>query len=226
MDLLLVDDDEAYGRGLCFSLRSAGHQVMQVTRARSAFAAVRQHRFDALILDRALPDGDGAIHLAQWRSKGVRIPVVMLTGLADVHHRIDGLDLGADDYLTKPVEVDELNARLRALVRRSSPLNDDLTNIQIGSIRIDRLKREVMRNDRRIQLQPRELRILEELALARGEVVTKRSLLKLIWNFDFDPKTKLIETHMSRLRDKLSDEGREAPIETVRGVGYRLRTGD
>jgi two-component system OmpR family response regulator len=150
----------------------------------------------------------------------------MLTGMSDIRDRVSGLDSGADDYVQKPVDAAELDARLRAITRRAISPADETALIEAGSIRIDRFKREVWRDDRRIYLQPRELRLLEELAMARGEPVPKRVLLKAIWNIDFDPRTKLIETHMSRLRDKLAGDGRQDVIETVRGAGYRLKIDD
>jgi two-component system OmpR family response regulator len=223
VNILFAEDDSEFAERVRTGLIERGHNVTLVSSAASAAAAWAHEKFDAIILDRMLADGDVTLHLGSWRSCGMRFPVLMLTGMTEVCDRISGLDAGADDYVSKPVDAAELDARLRAIGRRSLPTLDDSALIQAGSLRIDRFKREVWRGDRRIFLQPRELRLLEELAMARGDPVTKRVLLKAIWNIDFDTRTKLIETHMSRLRDKLAGDGRQDVIETVKGAGYRLR---
>jgi two-component system OmpR family response regulator len=147
----------------------------------------------------------------------------MVTVMAGLHERIAGLDSGADDFLAKPFDVGELDARMRALLRmsarRSAPATDVLT---IGSIEIDFRKREVRRRGQLIAVQPREFKLLAELAASAGEVVPRAQLLERVWNLHFDPRTKLIETHVSRLRDKLNAYGERDAIETVRGIGYRL----
>lgn len=221
-DLLLVEDDDAGRRELAAELSARDHRVTQVRKACEAADAMAGRRFDAAIVDRMLPDGDAMAHLERWRDEGMTLPVLLLTGLVDVSDRVAGLDAGADDYLIKPASALEVDARLRALMRRARHADVEAV-IHAGGLTIDRLKREVRRAGRRIFLQPRELRILEELTLAKGDVVSRTMLLKAVWDLRFDPKTKLLETHISRLRDKLDSDGELSVIETVRGEGYRLK---
>lgn len=146
----------------------------------------------------------------------------MLTALGRIEDRVDGLEAGADDYLVKPFAFSELAARIQALGRRLAPASVT-TKLSAGEIEMDLLTREVRRGGKTILLQPREFRLLEELMRHAGEFVTRTMLLERVWDFHFDPQTKIVETHMSRLRSKLNEGGRTDPIETVRGVGYRLR---
>lgn len=223
--LLLVEDDEDTASAIGAELSRRGNSVHRLGDGSGVAAATRGADFDAMVLDRLLPDGDGATMLRDWRDLGVNIPVILLTGLGSARERVEGLRCGADDYLAKPFEVEELVARLDALVRhnnRAARVAKDV--LRCGSIEIDRMRRELRRSGRLIALQPRELKLAEELALHQGQIVSRQALLQQVWNLRIDPGTKLIETHMSRLRSKLDDgEHTIDPIETVRGRGYRLR---
>ena len=221
--LLLIEDDCQCAAEICEDLAAAGHEVSHVADCTGVFDMARQGSYDAMILDRRLPCCDGVRMLGEWRSQGLDLPVLILTAAAGLHDRVEGLDAGGDDYLVKPFEPIELEARLRAIVRRGQQGTVMPTSLSCGSIEIDRLRREVRRDGQRIFLQPREHRLLEELALQPGEVVPRALLLQSVWNLQFDPRTKLIESHMSRLRDKLNAGFAADAIETVRGVGYRLR---
>lgn len=221
--LLLIEDDAQCAAQVREDLTKAGHAVTHFGDCASGFAAARAGDYDAMILDRSLPDGDGVQMLGASRAQGMDLPALILTASAGLHQRVEGLDAGGDDYLVKPFESIELEARLRAIVRRARQDVAVGSHLSCGTIEIDRLRREVRRAGQRVVLQPREHRLLEELALQHGNVVTRTMLLQSVWNLQFDPRTKLIESHMSRLRDKLNAGFAVDAIETVRGVGYRLR---
>jgi two-component system OmpR family response regulator len=221
---LLIEDDEQLAGETAAGLRQLGHKVAWASRLDRAFEMLRAKTPDAIILDRMLPDGDSAHAIRSWREAGVATPVIMVTVRAALHERIEGLEAGADDYLAKPFEITELDARLRALVRmslRQGSASDNL--VRAGSIELDYRQREVRRDGQLINLQPREFKLLAEFVANAGSVVPRQQLLERVWNLQFDPRTKLIETHISRLRDKLNVRGHEDVIETVRGRGYRLR---
>lgn len=179
--------------------------------------------YDLIILDIMMPEKDGLDVCRSLRAKNINTPILMLTARDAVEDRVKGLDAGADDYLVKPFAFSELAARVQALARRRAPASV-ATVLQAGGIEMDLLRREVRRAGRPIALQPREFRLLEELLRNAGEVVTRSMLLERVWDFHFDPQTKIVETHMSRLRAKLNDGFTEDAIETVRGAGYRVRT--
>ena len=221
---LLVEDDDRLAADTARDLRDLGHSVVRAPRLDSAIELMRMQAPDAIILDRMLPDGDSTAAIQSWRKAGLTAPVIMVTVMAGLHERISGLDAGADDFLAKPFEVAELDARLRALVRASRRKGGAQRDaVQAGAIELDFRTREVRREGRLVPLQPREFKLLAELAVNAGEVVPRAHLLERVWNLRFDPRTKLIETHVSRLRDKLNAGGLEDAVETVRGIGYRLR---
>jgi two-component system OmpR family response regulator len=224
MRYLLVEDDKALAARTAAALTDLGHDILHVPTIHGALILAQHERPDAIILDRMLPDGDSTSIIGEWRSAGLDMPIVMLTVQAALHERIDGLDAGADDYLAKPCDPVELDARLRALVRlrdrSGAPAKDVLVT---GDIELDYRRREVRRDGRLIALQPREFKLLELLMSHVGEIVPRSQLLSDVWNLRFDPRTKLIETHISRLRDKLNAGFEGDVIETIRRIGYRLR---
>jgi two-component system, OmpR family, response regulator len=169
-----------------------------------------------------LPGLDGIGLVQALRGTGVKAPVLFLTALGGVGDRVRGLEAGGDDYLVKPFAFAELLARLNALARRP-PLNDTPTVLQAGDLEMDLLKRIVLRGGRPVELQPREFQLLEFLMRNADRVVTRTMLLEAVWDFHFDPKTNIVETHISRLRSKLSQYGGPELIYTVRGAGYALR---
>lgn len=222
MRILIAEDDAETAGFVERGLGELGHVVLAVGDGADALHAGLSEDFDLIILDRMLPQLDGLSVLRRLRAAGVVAPALMLTALGRIEDRVDGLDAGADDYLVKPFAFSELAARLNALARRSSPANVE-TRLSAGGIEIDLLRREVRRDGKLIALQPREFRVLEELMRHPGEFVTRTMLLERVWDFHFDPQTKIVETHMSRLRAKLNEGGLDDPIETRRGVGYRVR---
>ena len=166
---------------------------------------------------------DGLSVLKRLRVADITTPVLMLTALGRIEDRVDGLHAGADDYLVKPFAFSELAARVQALARRHIPTSVS-TRLHAAGLEMDLLRREVRREGKLIPLQPREFRLLEELLRHAGEFITRTMLLERVWDFHFDPQTKIVETHMSRLRSKLNDGFAEDIIETARGTGYRVRT--
>jgi len=224
MRYLLIEDDSALAKRTVAALTELGHSVLHAAAIDGALALAQSERPDAIILDRILPDGDSVAIIGEWRKAGLDMPIVMLSARAALHERIDGLDAGADDYLAKPFDPAELDARLRALQRlRQRGPTATLETLSAGGIELDYRKREVRRDGRLIPLQPREFKLLELLLSHAGEIVPRAQLLAEVWNLRFDPRTKLIETHISRLRDKLNAGFEGDVIETVRRIGYRLR---
>jgi two-component system OmpR family response regulator len=180
--------------------------------------------YDVIILDRMLPEIDGLAILRTLRASRVKTPVLLLTALGGIDDRVEGLEAGGDDYLVKPFAFAELLARVNALARRP-PTQEVRTELAVADLKLNLLNRTVTRGGRRIELQPREFQLLEFLMRHAGRVVTRTMLLESVWDFHFDPKTNIVETHMSRLRAKV-DRGRaQELIHTVRGAGYCLREG-
>lgn len=219
LKILVAEDDAETRDYLRRGLQECGHAVTTATDGREALLIGSDEHYDVIVLDRMLPGIDGLTTLRSLRVLGVETPVLMLTALSRVVDRVEGLEAGADDYLVKPFAFTELTARLNALARRPVTVAAD-TSLRIGDVELDRLKREVRRDGRRVELQPREFTLLEQLMTNAGRVVTRTMLLERVWDFHFDPKTNIIETHVSRLRSKLNDGFAYNPIQTIRGSGY------
>lgn len=224
MRILLVEDDRETADYVVRGLGELGHVVLLAGDGEDALHLGATESVDVLVLDRMLPLLDGIAVLRRLRAAGVATPALMLTALGRVEDRVAGLDAGADDYLVKPFAFSELVARLNALARRTT-VGETVTRLEAGPLAMDLLTREVTREGAVITLQPREFRLLEELMRNAGRFVTRTMLLERVWDFHFDPQTKIIETHMSRLRTKLNFGDKPDLIETVRGVGYRMIAG-
>jgi len=169
-----------------------------------------------------LPGCDGLTLLSRLRERGVETPALFLTAMGSVADRVAGLHGGGDDYVVKPVDSEELGARVHALARRGGKgAAADLTVLACADVELDRLQRRARRGGRDLQLLPLEYRLLEFLLLSRGQAVTRKMLLEQVWGFRFDPRTNIVETHICRLRAKLGPAGER--IETVRSIGYRIR---
>ncbi|MFA5962706.1 MAG: response regulator transcription factor [Sphingomonas sp.] len=219
---LLVAEDDAETRAYVErGLRELGHAVTTAADGRDALFLATGEAFDAVVLDRMLPVIDGMTVLKSLRAAGIATPVLMLTALARVEDRVEGLEAGADDYLVKPFAFSELTARLNALARRPAGVSAE-TVLRAGAVEMNLLKREVRRAGQRIELQPREFALLEELMRNAGRIVTRTMLLERVWDFHFDPKTNIVETHVSRLRSKLNAGFGDDVIHTVRGAGYMI----
>ena len=221
--ILLLEDDRETAAYLARGLAEEGHNVEHVGDGREALFRASGGTYDLIIVDRMVPVLDGLSVVKALRAAQIATPVLTLSALASVSDRIEGLEVGSDDYLVKPFSFAELLARVNALLRRSEarPAAAD-PRITVGQLEIDPLARSVRRGGRKIDLKPREYLLLEYFARNEGRVVTRTMLLEQVWDYHFDPGTNVIDVHVSRLRKKL-DEGFDAPmLHTVRGAGYML----
>jgi two-component system OmpR family response regulator len=222
MIILLVEDDTETAAYIGRSLKEHGHIVNHATTGREGLLLATQSQHDVLIVDRMLPGMDGLALVKTLRGAGHTAPTLLLTTLSGIDDRVEGLNAGADDYLVKPFAFSELLARLNALARRPPPAQVQ-TILQVGDLKVDLLRRKVTRGSDVIDLQPREFQLLEFLMRHSDQIVTRTMLLEGVWEFHFDPKTNVVETHISRLRSKV-DRGRHPElIQTIRGAGYCLR---
>ena len=221
MKILLIEDDLHTSAYVADGLREHGHVVDQVARGGEGLTLASRGSHDVTILDRMLPEIDGITILRAIRGAGVKAPVLLLTTMGGVNDRVEGLEAGADDYLTKPFAFSELLARVNALARRP-PMVSETTAMRVGDLELDRLRRTVTRSGRRSDLQPQEFRLLEYLMRHAGQVVTRTMLLENVWECHFDPRTSVVETHVSRLRAKIDRDFDVELLHTVRGSGYRL----
>ena len=222
MSILLAEDEVETAEFVARGLDELGHNVVCANSGVDALHLVTTEPFDLILLDRMLPAMDGVAVLRRLRAAKIELPVLILTALGRIEDRVEGLEAGADDYLVKPFAFSELAARVNALARRG-PINAPLTRLECGGLSIDLLRREVRRDGKLVTLQPREFRLLEELLRNAEKAVTRTMLLERVWGFHFDPQTNIVETHISRLRAKINDGNKPDLIETLRGVGYRLR---
>ena len=223
--ILCVEDDAAMSEHIAHGLREAGYLVDIAGTGTHGLELAMGGHYAAIVLDRMLPELDGLSVLTRLRDAGNRTPVVVLSALASLDERVRGLRAGSDDYLTKPFELPELLARLEAVQRRgtaSGEVTGEVTRLIEGDLELDLLARRVTWAGKRIELQPREFRLLEYLVRHRGHVVTRSMLLEGVWDYHFDPGTNVIDVHVSRLRKKLDEGGAGNIVQTVRGTGYRV----
>jgi two-component system OmpR family response regulator len=223
MNILIVEDDECIAAHVVAQLSALGMTVAHARDGQTGLAMSRTGAYDVLILDRMLPGLDGISVLSALRAEGLATPALFLTCLSGIDDRVEGLAAGGDDYLVKPFATAELCARIAALARRPTLGAAAPTRLAAGDIRMDLISRTVMRGEREIDLQPREFQLLEYFLRNAGKVVTRKMLLEHVWNYDFDPRTNIVETHVSRLRSKLDENAHEGAIHTLRGLGYILR---
>jgi len=223
LKILLIEDDGKSADYVANGLREEGHLVAQVATGTEGLISAMGSGFDLLIVDRMIPGLDGLNLVKSLRAAGHHMPVLFLTALGGVEDRVSGLDAGGDDYLVKPFAFSELVARVAALGRRPHTTAAE-TRLHVLDLELDLLARTVRRRGQLIELQPREFRLLEYLMRHAGQVVTRTMLLEHVWEIHFDPRTNVVETHISRLRTKV-DKGYEAElIHTVRGAGYCVRS--
>jgi two-component system OmpR family response regulator len=220
--ILVVEDDGDTRDYLAKGLRETGYTVEATASGREGLMHAIDGGFDALVLDRMLPDLDGLSLLKSMRAAGVQTPAILLTAVSAIDERVRGLRAGADDYVVKPFSFAELSARLEAVLRRPAESRTEQTTLSCADLEVDLIARSVRRGARRIELQPREFQMLEYLMRRQGRVVTRTMLLEGVWDYRFDPKTNVIDVHISRLRRKVDGEGEPALIHTVRGSGYKL----
>ena len=224
MRILLVEDDPTVRGFVAKGLKEAGHIVEQADNGKEGLFLAVSETFDCIILDRMLPGGiDGLRLLETLRSQSNATPVLLLSALAQVDERVAGLKAGGDDYLTKPFAFAELLARVEALSRRGRGEGGPQTKLVVADLEMDLLSRAVKRDGQKIDLQPREFRLLEYLMRHAGQVVTRTMLLEGVWDYHFDPQTNVIDVHVSRLRHKIDKPFPTALIHTIRNAGYMLR---
>ena len=222
MRILIIEDDDSVGSYIARGLREEGHTPELSTSGNDGLIRASTEPFDVLIVDRMLPGLDGLGLVKTLRGAGNNVPVLFLTALGEVEHRVEGLEAGGDDYLTKPFHFSELLARVLALHRRQTQDSPD-TVLRIADLELDLLSREARRAGKTIALQTREFQLLEFLMRHAGQVVTRTMLLERVWEVHFDPQTNVIDVHVSRLRNKIDRGFEPTLIHTVRGAGYVLR---
>lgn len=222
MNLLLAEDDIRLGELIVHMMSvKTGCRVDWVITGEEAYDYALASAYDVVLLDWMMPEGDGATICRRLRKAGYAGAILMLTARDTVQDRVAGLDAGADDYLVKPFEIDELLARVRALTRRNfAPLVED--TVQLGAMRLNRSSHEVQLGEQRILLTPREFQIVDLLAVNRGRVLTRELILDRIWGYDSDVSLKVIDATVKLARKKLELAGQKGLIQSVRGVGYRI----
>ena len=225
MKILLIEDDRETAGFIRERLQGQGHAVDQSDNGHTGLSLAGRNSYDVLVIDRMLPGVDGLSIVRTVRSAGIKAPVLMLTTLAGVDDRVEGLEAGADDYLVKPFAFSELMARINALARRPH-LRDAETVLRVGDLEMELVTRKVTRAGDVIELQPREFRLLEVLMRNKGRVLTRTMLLERVWSFHFEPRTSVVETHISRLRNKIDRPFGRETLQTIRGAGYRLTDDD
>ncbi|MBQ4810544.1 response regulator transcription factor [Pseudoalteromonas luteoviolacea] len=225
MKVLIVEDDFDTADFIKRGLEQNGDTAHHVGTAQQGMVLATSEEFDVIIFDRLLPKMDGIDAVRILRGSNVVTPIIMLTALSETADRVSGLDAGADDYLVKPFDFSELYARLKALTRRT-PLKQEALLLNIADLRLERTARRVSRGGQALDLNPKEYQILEYLMLNPGQLVTKTMLLEKVWGFNFDPKTSLVQTHVSRLRNKVDKPFDTELIKTIRGCGYIISDHD
>lgn len=222
MRVLVIEDDLEQAGFIEKVLGDAGHDVVMAGDGENGLVKARESEFDALVVDRMLPEKPGLKLVEEFRNGGGTTPALFLSALSDVDNRVEGLKAGADDYLAKPFAPEELIARVEALGRRQTSGEPPVTKLKVGDLEMDLLSRKVMRGETKIDLQPREFKLLEYLMRHAGQTVTRTMLLEGVWNYHFDPQTNVIDVHISRLRAKIDKEFESQLLQTVRGAGYCL----
>jgi two-component system copper resistance phosphate regulon response regulator CusR len=223
MRLLLVEDELEIQSFVKQSLTEAGYEVHTADDGATASQLAAKHAYHGLIVDLGLPDQDGIDLILQLRRSGVSSPVLILSARRSVDDRVKGLELGGDDYLTKPFAVAELLARMRNLLRRNSAQTEDATRLRVCDLELDMLKRRATRAGEVLNLSPQEFGLLEYLCRHAGSVVTRSMLLAEVWGMRIQPDTNVVDVHIYRLRGKIDTEGRQPLIQTLRGIGYVLK---
>jgi two-component system OmpR family response regulator len=221
MRLLIVEDDLEASAAMAKSLSELGHICLTAEDGEVGLRMSREGQFDVMIVDRMMPRMDGVSMVEGLRRDGDQTPVLFLSAMGEISHRVEGLNAGGDDYLVKPYALAELIARVEALSRRRET-GSVQTLLRVGDLEMDLIGRSVRRAGKDIDLQPREFQLLEFLMRHADQSVTRTMLLEKVWEYHFDPQTNVIDVHISRLRSKI-DKGFDRPmLQTVRGAGYRL----
>lgn len=223
MRILVIEDEAKTADFIEKGLSEKGHAVDVAATGTDGLSMALGGGYDALILDRMLPRMDGLTVLKALRAEKKTTPAIILSALAHLDQRVEGLNAGGDDYLVKPFAFSELLARLEAIVRRRDPRAAEQTELKVDDLKLDLIGRRAIRNGREIDLHPREYGILEYLMRNAGRVVTRSMLLNHVWDYHFEPQANVVDVHISRLRRKIDGPGERSLIETLRGEGYRIR---
>ncbi|TGA64542.1 winged helix-turn-helix domain-containing protein [Dichelobacter nodosus] len=222
MHILVIEDDQDAAAYIAKGLTESGYVVDTAHTGSKGLMMAQKGQYDVLIVDRMLPELDGLSLIQQLRAQGASTPVLILSALGEVDDRVEGLAAGGDDYLVKPYAFSELLARVQSLARRRNTDVHDQMVLEIADLHLDRLRRKVTRAGKKINLQPREFRLLEYLMSNSGQVVTRTMLLEKVWEYNFDPQTNVIDVHISRLRSKIDKDFNPPLIHTERGAGYSM----
>lgn len=220
MRILVVEDQERFLGFIQKGLEEQGMAVDTATDGDAGYLLASETPYDLIVLDIMLPGQDGLSILKQLREEGVSTPVILLTARGGLEDRIEGLNLGADDYLAKPFYIEELVARIQTVVRRSSGQTSNI--LKVGDLSMNLATREVRRGDELVELTVREFSLLEYLMRSPGRVLSRMQICEHVWNYDFDPGTNLVDVYIRRLRNKLDRDWDNQLIHTARGVGYRM----
>lgn len=223
MRILVIEDDKEVASYLAKGLKESGHVVDLTADGKDGLLMATQEPYELLIVDRMLPGLDGLSIIRSLRGDGYSMPVLVLSALGEVDDRVQGLKAGGDDYLVKPFSFSELLARIEALSRRTQQEPNQVTQLRVADLEMDLLARTVHRAGKKIDLQPREFRLLEYFMRNPDQVLTRTMLLEKVWDYHFDPQTNVIDVHISRLRAKIDKEFDKPLLQTIRGAGYMLR---
>jgi DNA-binding response OmpR family regulator len=221
MRILVVEDEKKIASLLRRGLREQGFTVDVLENGIEAYEQASTQPYDSIVLDIMLPGRDGLSVLRQLRETGILTPVLLLTARGEVNERVEGLNLGADDYLSKPFSMDEVTARVRALLRRAT--GEKLSLYKLGDLTMNLVSREIWRGKRKVDLTTREFGLLEYLISTPGQVFTRTQIQERVWDYHFDPNTNLVDVYIQRLRRKVDDGEAAKLIHTVRGVGYCMK---
>ena len=225
MKLLLIEDDQVIADFIQKGMKEAGFAIDHMLDGQMGLSAALNYTYDLAIIDLMLPKLDGISIIDRIRQKKIKLPIIILSAKRTVDDRVDGLQHGSDDYITKPFSFSELLARVEALLRRANNAVEP-TNLNVNDLSLDLLARTAVRANTKIDLQPKEFALLEYLIRNMGHVVSKTMIMERVWNYDFDPGTNVVEARISKLREKI-DKGFDKPlIHTVRGLGYVLKQAD
>lgn len=222
MKILLIEDDPVIAEFICNGLKEAGFAVEHKGDGISGLESAMKDLYDLAVIDLMLPKLDGLSLISRIREKNIALPIIILSARRSVDDRINGLQHGGDDYLTKPFSFSELLARIEAIMRRSNKINEP-SYLNICDLTLDLLSRTAKRAGNRIDLQPKEFALLEYLARNSGRVLSKTMIMERVWNYDFDPGTNVVEARISRLREKVDKDYKTPLIHTIRGLGYILK---
>lgn len=222
MRILVVEDDKKTGAFITKALRAEGFAVDLLRDGDDALAAVEVTPFDALVLDIMLIGRDGLSVVRQMRARGIQTPVLLVSARGEVNERVEGLNAGAEDYLPKPFALEELTARVRALVRRGGDAKSPL--LQVEDLALNTLTRVASRGGRKIELTTREYRLLEFLMRSAGRVCSRMMILEKVWDYHFDPGSNLVDVYVGKLREKIDAPGEPKLLHSVRGEGYVLKS--